>query len=124
MLLIHPTAIVFAGNGNSRRGVIPWLDTAVASPAPALHPHATLSGPPAHSRYHAATELAAELILNGLRRVSSRQWPGWSQAFAETEGRGYHRMAAIMRQVQSASDAAIPASDMLKVLALARNAAA
>jgi hypothetical protein len=117
---------VFAGDGAARLAIMPWLDAttaaavAAASAAPSRPQH---SGPGrgAHVRYSAATELAAELLLNGIRRTGTRDWPGWSRAVAETEERGYHRMAAALREVQ-AGDGAGAALGMLKLLALARDA--
>jgi hypothetical protein len=124
-LLIHPTAVVFGGEGAARRGVMPWLAapgeitrTAISQARPVHTSHAT------HSRYRAAAELLAELVVNGLRRVGQRQWPGWPRAITETEELGCHRMAAGMRRVQHASDGAVAALQMLKFLALARDAAA
>ena len=126
MLLIRPTALVFAGAGASRFAVMPWLD-ATAAAAVAAPPRRTRSalGQAAspHVRYSAGAELAAELLLNGMRRTSTHDWPGWSRAVTETEERGYHRMAAAMRQVQEGDDPNA-ALGMLKLLALARDLAA
>jgi hypothetical protein len=123
MLLIRPTAVVFAGAGASRFAVMPWLDAAAAAAASAAPARPQRSGPGrgAHVRYSAAAELAAELLLNGIRRTGTRDWPGWSRAVAETEERGYHCMAAALREVQ-AGDGAGAALGMLKLLALARDA--
>ena len=65
-----------------------------------------------------------ELILNGVRRVASRQWPGWARAITETEECGYHRMAGNMRAVQGSSHKTRGVFEMLKLLALARDALA
>lgn len=73
--------------------------------------------------YSAAAELAAELLLNGLRRTGAREWPGWSRAITETEERGYDRMATALRAVQGGGGAGV-ALRMLKLLALARDLAA
>ena len=128
MLLIRPTAVVFAGAGASRFAVMPWLDATAAAAvaaASATTSHPQRFGPDhgAHVRYSAAAELAAELLLNGLRRTSTRDWPGWSRTITETEERGYHRMAAALRDVQAGGDAGA-ALGMLKLLALARDSAA
>ena len=118
-LLIHPTAVVFAGEGTSRRCVLPWLDT--PPPAAPSRPTSPFSGRSAHSRYNAAEMLASDLILNGLRRSSARHWPGWSRAVLEVEERGYHRMATVMREVQKSSEATSSALGMMKLLALAQD---
>lgn len=122
-LVIRPTAVVFADESGARRGILPWLQApgqaATAIPA---HPAYSASAHSAGSRYRAAAELATELVLSGLRRVSGRQWPGWSRSIRETEECGYHRMAAMMRKVQS-SGAAADALQMLKLLTLAQDAA-
>jgi hypothetical protein len=121
-LLIRPTVIVFAGEGSSRRAVMPWLAAATATPAAASQPQRFGMGHGVHARYSAATELAAELVLSGARRAGAHGWPGWSGAIAEIEESGYHRMAAVMRKVQAGGDPEA-ALGMLKLLALARDAA-
>ena len=118
-LLIHPTAVVFAGESTSRRCVLPWLDVSAES-APKRTTTSGL-GHSAHSRYNAAELLAADLILNGLRRSRSRHWPGWARAIHETEELGCHRMTAILRQVQSESEDTRSVLGMLKLLALAHD---
>jgi hypothetical protein len=123
MLLIRPTAVVFAGEGGSRRAVMPWLGTTPATSAVTSRPkHFGTSHGGTHNRYGPAAELAAELVVNGIRRTSAREWPGWSRAITETEERGYHRMAAAMRDVQGGANPTA-ALGMLKLLALARDAA-
>jgi hypothetical protein len=121
-LLIRPTALVLAGEGGSRRVLMPWLDAGTAPPSASPGaPRFEAAG--LHlTRYAAASELAAELILNGLRRVGTRDWPGWERGIAETEERGYHRMAACLRQVRGHDDPAA-ALGLLKMLALARDLA-
>jgi hypothetical protein len=120
-LLIRPTAVVFAGEGASRWAVMPWLEATAAASAAASRPQRLGAHHGGQARYSAAAELTSELLLNGLRRTSARDWPGWSRAINETEERGYHRMAAAMRQVQ-AGDGPGAALGMLKLLALARDA--
>jgi hypothetical protein len=123
MLLIRPTAVVFAGEGDSRWAVMPWLGASAAMSAVASRPgHFGTSHVGTHRRYGPAAELATELVLNGIRRTRAREWPGWSRAITETEERGYHRMAAAMRDVQSGADPSA-ALGMLKFLVLARDAA-
>jgi len=123
-LLIHPTAMVFAGEGAARRAVMPWLDAASKSTAAAdLSSRPSAFPPGTNARYGAAMELATELILNGLRRVKDRHWPGWERAILETEESGCHRMAAMIRGVQISDNPAEAASRMLKLLALAANSA-
>jgi hypothetical protein len=120
-LLIRPTAVVFAGEGDSRWAVMPWLGAPAATLAAAAQPQRLGTGR-VHARYAAATELAAELVLSGVRRAGARGWPGWSRAIAEAEEGGYHRMAAVMRKVQDGDDPEATLG-MLKLLALARDAA-
>jgi hypothetical protein len=117
-LLIRPTALVFAGEGGARVGVMPWLDTDADAQ---VMPHRAQRFEKAHwTRYSAATEVASELILNGLRRTQAKQWPGWQRAVTETEERGYHRMASQLRQVHS-DEGTAAALGMIKMLALARD---
>jgi hypothetical protein len=124
-LLFHPTTIVFAGEGASRRGVMPWLDGASkAAVGEGFRQHHSPSVRQGGSRYGPPAELMAEVVLNGLRRISNRQWPGWARAIVETEECGCHRMAAIMRRAQEAGDDAGPSVQMLKLLTLARDATA
>jgi hypothetical protein len=73
-------------------------------------------------RYGAATELASELVLNGLRRLKTQQWPGWQGTITETEECGYHLMATGLRRVQSIQGLAA-ALFVLKQLALAKDVA-
>lgn len=121
LLLIRPTAVVFAGESGSRWAVMPWLGTTAAMSAVASRPQQF--GPShTHDRYGPAAELATELVLNGIRRISARDWPGWSRAITETEEHGYHRMAAAMREVQGGASPSA-ALGMLKLLILARDAA-
>jgi len=120
-LLVRPTAVVFAGEGDARRAIMPWLDAPTATPAAASQSQHSGTGHRINARYGAATELFTELVLSGTRRASARGWPGWSQTIAEAEESGYHRMAAVMRKVQADGPAA--ALGMLKLLALARDAA-
>jgi hypothetical protein len=121
-LIIRPTAMVFAGDGAAPRAVMPWLGADGIAPAsPAGTPHFG-GGRSSAARYGAAAEVAAELVLNGTRRMKARAWPGWTRAIAETEERGYHRMAAALRGVP-AGDSASPALALLKLLALARDMA-
>jgi len=122
-LLIHPTAVVFAGAGTARRCVMPWLDATKPLAAFSLPPHSA-NAPSGETRYAAAAGLMIELVLNGLRRVSSRQWPGWLGAVVETEERGYHRMATLMRHVQESPQDTTAALTILKLLAMARDACA
>jgi hypothetical protein len=122
-LLIRPTAVVFTGEGDSRWAVLPWLGTSAAMSTVASRPKhfgAHHGGP--RNRYGPAAELATELVLNGIRRTSAREWPGWSRAITETEERHYHRMAAAMRDVQGGAGPTA-ALGMLKLLVLARDAA-
>ena len=121
-LIIRPTAVVFADESGARRALLPWLDnpprTPTANVPPPTYASTTHTNP---FRYSAAAELASDLMLNGLRRTGHRQWQGWARAITETEERGYHRMAALIRDVQS-SGAARPALQMLKLLTLAHDA--
>jgi hypothetical protein len=121
VLLIRPTAVVFAGEGGSRRAVMPWLAAPAQTPAAASPPQRSAPGRGVNVRYGTAKEVAAELVLSGARRAGARGWPGWSRAIAEAEECGCHRMAAVMRNVQA--DAPGAALGMLKLLALARDAA-
>jgi hypothetical protein len=121
MLQIRPTAVVFAGEGASRWAVMPWLDATAAASAAASRPQRFGAHHGAQARYSAAAELTSDLLLNGIRRISAREWPGWSRAITEIEERGYHRMAGAMRHVQ-AGDGPGAALGMLKLLALARDA--
>jgi hypothetical protein len=120
-LVIRPTAVVFAGEGDARSMVMPWLG---ALPTAATRSE-RLTGPSRSVRnaYGPATELAAELVLNGRRRTAARGWPGWPRAITETEECGYHQMAAAMRRVQAADQGMNAALGMLKLLALARDTA-
>ncbi len=121
VLLISPTAVVFAGEGASRQTVMPWLDAPTATLAAASQLQHFGASRGVHGRYAAATELAAELVLSGVRRAGARGWAGWSRSIAEAEESGCHRMAAVMRKVQADGPGAALA--MLKLLALARDAA-
>jgi len=121
-LVVHPTAVVFSSEGGSRRAVMPWVDA--ASSTIAVPSHAAAGGQMRHHfRYRAAAALISELCLNGLRRVSERQWPGWSQAIAETDECGYHRMADTMRETQVSGSNPNAVLKMLKLLTLARDVA-
>lgn len=123
-LLIRPTAVVFAGEGGARRSVMPWIGAPESAPgASASHLASPHPASTSTTRYHAAGELLEELALNGLRRISHRMWPGWVRAITETDELGYHRMAAKMRRVQEAGGAPAEALEMLKMVALARDAA-
>ena len=77
--------------------------------------------PSVRKAYGPATELAAELVLNGRRRTAARGWPGWPRAITETEECGYHQMAAAIRRVQATDQGMSAALSMLKLLALARD---
>ena len=121
-LVIHPTAFVIAGDGNTRRCVLPWIQASPLAAGSGLprHPPGSTGGPP--FPYAAAAELAAELVLNGTRRTAARQWPGWERAIIETEECGLHKMAAVLHRVRSAAGDAGAALALLKALTLARDA--
>jgi hypothetical protein len=120
LLRIHPTAVVFAGERDSRWAVMPWLGAPPVSVAAAPHPQRTGMSRSVRAPYGPATELAAELVLNGSRRTGVRGWPGWPGAVTEMEESGYHRMAATLHLVQAGDLGMSAALGMLKLLALAR----
>ncbi|RYD32210.1 MAG: hypothetical protein EOP86_16230 [Verrucomicrobiaceae bacterium] len=122
-LLIHPTAVVFATATGARSAVLPFLDHTASAQGSGLSAERPGTARATHSRYHVAEELASELLLSGLRRISTRQWPGWQRARTELEERGYHRLAAVMQEVQAAVEGEEPVLKMLKLLALARSVA-
>ena len=123
VLVVRPTAIVFAGDGEARSLVMPWLGApGLPTAAPRSERRSGLSRS-APAAYAPAAELAAELVVNGSRRTAARQWPGWPRAITETEERGYHQMAAAMRRVQAGDRGMSAALGMLKLLALARDTA-
>lgn len=119
-LLIRPTALVLAGEGASRSVIMPWLGTGAAAQIGESRPQRPGSAGWDRTRYSAAQELAAELILNGIRRIKAREWPGWERAIIETEEGGYHRMAAELQRVRR-GESPSAALSLLKLLALARD---
>jgi hypothetical protein len=130
-LTIHPTAFVFeepGPAGPARRAILPWIDhpakSAASGTSGSTRPHSHSALPLSHSRYRPAAELASELVLNGLRRIAHRQWPGWSRAITETEERGYHQMAAILREIQTSGQPGVETLRLLKLLAMSRDASA
>ncbi len=118
-LVIHPTAVVFAGEGASRRVVMPWIHAGAASAAFA-RPANAAAGAKEEDRYSAAAELGADLLLQGARRLAAHDWPGWENRIRELEERGCHRMAGHLRQARATPGHAIY---FLKLWRLARNQA-
>ena len=121
MLVIRPTAVVFAGEGDKRSMVMPWLSAPALPPAVMPTERRIKLSRSVRVAYGPAMELAAELVLNGSRRTAARGWPGWPRATTETEECGYHQMAAAMRRVQAGGQGMNAALGMLKLLALARD---
>lgn len=99
-LAIHPAAVVFAGEGNARRVVLPWIQ-AVPSPSGFARPADAAVGGAGRSLYAPAAELAGELLLQGGRRLAQRGWPGWERGVRELDELGCDRMARQLRQVQT-----------------------
>jgi hypothetical protein len=98
-LVIHPAAIVFAGEGNARRVVLPWIHSGCADSA--FTPPAGVSiGTSPRSLYAPVTELAGDLLLQGGRRLAQRGWPGWDRGMRELEEQGCHRVVERIRDVQ------------------------
>lgn len=120
-LVIHPVAVVFAGEGSARRVVLPWLHGEATS-AGLMRPAGVGVGTGTTGRgpYASATELAVELLLQGGRRLAQRSWPGWERGVRELAEQGFHRMARQLRHVQSDSGNAV---FFLKLWRLALNQA-
>ena len=116
---IRPTAFVLAGESGPRRGVLPWTDPGQQSTSRGIVAGNRLN----RARYHAVHVLLEEVLINGLRRTHSRNWPSWAAVADELEVTGCHRMAKI---VTGAAGAAAPLPSMLvllKILALEGEAA-
>lgn len=120
-LLIRPTAVVFAGEGGTRSMILPWLDQASQTPAGIRRPHTSSISHRGHDCYHAASKLAAELVLLGTRRVAAYGWIGWEDAVTAADEAGCHLIASVMREVQAGEPDAAPG--LLKLLALANDVA-
>lgn len=103
-LVFHPTALVFAGD--SRRIVLPWIGTMTQGKSSVEARHLSSSSPRIYAQ---ATELLADLILQGANRLRQRHWPGWLRGINELEATGHHRMASMLRQIQTAPGDAIAA---------------
>jgi hypothetical protein len=98
-LVIHPAAIVFAGEGNARRVVLPWIHSGRADSAFTPAAGASIGTSP-RSLYAPVTELAGDLLLQGGRRLAQRGWPGWDRGMRELEEQGCHRVVERIRDVQ------------------------
>lgn len=102
-----PTAMVFAGEGNMRRCIQPWIATSTTT---ASIPSTTPKGFIQASRvFGAATELLSDLLLQGAGRLAQRVWPGWSSGTRQLETSGHHRMAGMLATIQQNHDSVVSA---------------
>ncbi len=112
--MFHPTAVVFSDKIGTRRVKQPWIHSKTATSA-FSHPADAAPGPGGATPYTAATELGIELLLQGSQRLSQRSWPGWEHRIHELEERGYHQMAAKLRQTQAIAGNALNLVKMLRL---------
>jgi hypothetical protein len=119
-LTVRLAAMVFAGAGNSRKCIIPHLDSGKEHSVAVAH--SPLSGERRNTRYLASAEVAEEVLMQGLRRLG-KPWPGWARAIRETEELGYHRMGTVLANMQNKTEADRVDSTvtLFKMLALARD---
>ena len=121
-LVIRPTALVVGGEGKARRCVLPWFDPGQKSAKGEHRSFEVVTAQRSANDYAGAAELAAELLLHGLRRTEERGWQGWQGRITEIEERGLHKIAGVLRTVRDRGDEPGGARVLLKVLALARDA--
>jgi hypothetical protein len=105
-LIIHPTALILAGEGTSRRAVLPWI---ASTQSHALVEHAAATPARIQRAYAPASELLTQLLLQGADRLSKRSWPDWSRSILELEASGHHRMAYTLQQIPTSPAKALPA---------------
>lgn len=105
-LIIHPTALVVAGDGNSRRVILPWIGNTRSHTSTV---HSNVAPARTQRAYAPASELLTQLLLQGADRLSKRSWPEWSRIIRELEATGYHRMAEMLHNIQTQNAAPISA---------------
>ena len=117
-LSFQPTAYVSESEG-VRTAVLPWLDSpAKGETESSAEFGRASSGIRIRGRYDAATEVATEIILNGLRRLTKQDRRIWERAIAETEASGHHKMAVVLRAAGE-EDGIAASLNLLRLLTLA-----